>query len=254
MRGTAERLRAVGLLVAFSVGIAVVVAATPDTTTVELDAGADQALGVDGGDGQVPDGAATTGAGSAADVSTTGDGDLEAVGSQRPDGIIDTGAPDALASDEPGVGAETALTSPGDGSSAPGVSADSIRLGIGISDLGAIGALGPGYDQGEPREHIEAILTELRATGRHVLHVLLSGSPINGSPVTWYVKAGGPFVNRCRVLPPSGYSAEKPLTANTPYVVTAIAVDKYGRDLDLDQFEAHNAFVKIVCLLYVSRS
>ena len=73
---------------------------------------------------------------------------------------------------------------------------------------------------------------ELRATGRHVLHVLLSGSPINGSPVTWYVKAGGPFVNRCRVLPPSGYFAEKPLTANTPYVVTAIAVDKYGRDLE----------------------
>ena len=92
------------------------------------------------------------------------------MGSQRPDGIIDTGAPDALASDEPGVGAETALTSPGDGSSAPGVSADSIRLGIGISDLGAIGALGPGYDQGEPREHIEAILTELRATGRLPVH------------------------------------------------------------------------------------
>jgi len=47
---------------------------------------------------------------------------------------------------------------------------DSITLGIGVSDLGAVGALGPGYDQGDPVQHIEAILAQLREEGRLPVH------------------------------------------------------------------------------------
>ncbi|MEO7428453.1 MAG: hypothetical protein ABIY48_03630 [Acidimicrobiales bacterium] len=56
------------------------------------------------------------------------------------------------------------------GSTGPGVSASSIKIGFGLPDLSAIGALGPGYDQGDPKQHVEGILKELRAEGRLPVH------------------------------------------------------------------------------------
>lgn len=56
------------------------------------------------------------------------------------------------------------------GATAPGVSATSITIGFGLPDLGAIGALGPGYDQGNPQQHVDSILKQLRAEGRLPVH------------------------------------------------------------------------------------
>lgn len=56
------------------------------------------------------------------------------------------------------------------GGTAPGVTATAITIGFGIPDLGAIAALGPGYDQGDPQQHVEGILKELRAEGRLPVH------------------------------------------------------------------------------------
>ena len=56
------------------------------------------------------------------------------------------------------------------GATAPGVTADTITIGFGLPDLSVIGALGPGYDQGNPRQHIEGILAQLREDGRLPVH------------------------------------------------------------------------------------
>ena len=72
---------------------------------------------------------------------------------------------------------------------------------------------------------------ELEICGQYVLHVLLSGSPIKGSPVKWNVRSHGPHASNCRVLPPSGYSPDRLLQANTPYTLHVIGIDKKGNGL-----------------------
>lgn len=75
-----------------------------------------------------------------------------------------------MAGSESGGSTATTVSSAADGSTAPGVSSDAITIGFGISDLSVIGALGPGYDQGDPQQHIEAILAELREDGSLPVH------------------------------------------------------------------------------------
>jgi hypothetical protein len=87
-----------------------------------------------------------------------------------------TGASEA---GDPGGAGGAGSASPGDagtesaggtrhpgGATAPGVSATEVTIGVGLPDIGVIAALGPGYDQGNPRDHVEAVLAHLREEGR----------------------------------------------------------------------------------------
>lgn len=51
-----------------------------------------------------------------------------------------------------------------------GVTDSEIHVGVGIPDLGALAAMGPNYDFGDPREHIEALLARWREEGRLPVH------------------------------------------------------------------------------------
>jgi hypothetical protein len=64
-----------------------------------------------------------------------------------------------------------APTGPGSGTgTAPAPNGESLRIGVGLPDIGAIAALGPGYDQGDPRAHVESALAQLRQEGRLPVH------------------------------------------------------------------------------------
>ena len=112
----------------------------------------------------------------------SGDGPLDSVSSDSQEGTapsVDAGGADigdvsgSAQGDEPGPPSGESPRGGGDAgraSEAPGVDDGSITIGFGLPDLGAIGALGPGYDQGDPREHVTAILDALRAEGRLPVH------------------------------------------------------------------------------------
>lgn len=51
-----------------------------------------------------------------------------------------------------------------------GVTADTIRIGIGVPDLGVLAALGPNYDFGDPADHMNALLEDWRERGLVPVH------------------------------------------------------------------------------------
>ncbi|MDX1449956.1 MAG: hypothetical protein R3246_12930, partial [Acidimicrobiia bacterium] len=51
-----------------------------------------------------------------------------------------------------------------------GVSDDTIRVGIGVPDLGVLAALGPNYDFGDPEDHMNALLEDWRERGLVPVH------------------------------------------------------------------------------------
>ena len=100
--------------------------------------------------------------GGAAETGPVGSGDgLGAVAVSGDSAVNDGGAGARRTGGRPGGGVDA---------TAPGVSATDIALGVGLPDLSAIGALGPGYDQGDPRQHVEGVLQQLRAEGRLPVH------------------------------------------------------------------------------------
>ena len=64
-----------------------------------------------------------------------------------------------------GGGGDTGPTGP-----VRGVTADKIKIGIAVPDLRAIGALGPGYDQGDLAGHARALLQSLKREGAIPVH------------------------------------------------------------------------------------
>ena len=64
--------------------------------------------------------------------------------------------------------ADPAATSAG--RSATGVDDGSIKIGIGVPDLGPLANLGPNFDFGDPQKHFEAILAGWRASGQVPVH------------------------------------------------------------------------------------
>jgi hypothetical protein len=51
-----------------------------------------------------------------------------------------------------------------------GVTTDTIRIGIGVPDLGVLAALGPNYDFGDPADHMNALLEDWRERGLVPVH------------------------------------------------------------------------------------
>lgn len=148
----------VGLAAAFLVGVLLTAVLVPERSEVLATGAAARGRAAGGagtGEGTVA-GADGPAAGSGDDGSATG-----AEGSAT--GVGGTGG---------GTGGTAAGTGGGGGggATAPGVTANSITIGFGLPDLGAIGALGPGYDQGDPQQHVDSILKELRAEGRLPVH------------------------------------------------------------------------------------
>ena len=110
-------------------------------------------------DGVDPGAAAVSGGSGAGEAS----GGPEAAADGRRAGPTTTvaGAGVAGSSGEAG-GPSPAAASAG---SARGVSADSIKIGVALLDLGAVRQLGPAFDNGDRRAHFEAILAGWRETG-----------------------------------------------------------------------------------------
>lgn len=167
---------------AFAVGVLVTALVAPERsdvlatgsdggfTTVGGDDGADGSGFVDDGSGSV-DGGSFDAGGGAVDVGDAGDPGASPSGS----GGAGAAAGPATAGGGGGgagggAGPAGGAAGAGGGATGAGVTADSITIGFGLPDLGAIGALGPGYDQGDPKSHVEGILAQLRAEGRLPVH------------------------------------------------------------------------------------
>jgi len=161
------------VVAAFLVGVLVAALAAPDGAVV--DPGAQVATGgvgtstgggraSGGGQGGSARGLGTAD-GSSGDPSAGAGAGGSAGGGQGSGGDGSSGAVDPAA-----PGGAGAAGGGGGGATAPGVSADAITIGFGLPDIGAIAALGPGYDQGSPRQHVDAILAQLRAEGRLPVH------------------------------------------------------------------------------------
>jgi hypothetical protein len=164
--GTARKGRGIlGLSVGFLAGVLLAALVVPDTDEVvtQRDGGRSAAQGT----GSLELGASEEGV--ALDADASGEG-VEA--GQPGSGAGGDGA--SGGGGEVGGGGEgtdgSGARRPAGGASAAGVTADEIVVGIGLPDIGAIAALGPGYDQGNPRHHVEAVLDQLRQDGRLPVH------------------------------------------------------------------------------------
>ncbi len=162
----------VGLAAAFLVGVLLAALLVPERDEVLAsgpgsELGGDGASSSDGGAVSGGDSAPTSGVegavgGDSGATSPTGGG---ATGGTSTGSVAGAGSPGAPGA--PGGGGSSAAAG---GATAPGVTASSITIGFGLPDLSAIGALGPGYDQGNPKQHVEGILRQLRAEGRLPVH------------------------------------------------------------------------------------
>lgn len=151
----------VAVSVAFLAGVLVAALVVPERDEV-VGAGPIATAGGDGAESAVPTGAD----GGRVDGSTRPGGGS---GSQSGGGTGGTAAPGAGSGSGGGGGGGGEPGASG-GATAPGVTANEITIGFGLPDLSVIAALGPGYDQGNPRQHIEGILAQLRAEGRLPVH------------------------------------------------------------------------------------
>jgi hypothetical protein len=151
-----------GLAAAFLVGVLVAALVMPERDEV-LAAGSSTGPGAAGDDGSPGDVAP-------GEVAEAGDGGAQTPGTVTiPSTTGSAGVTGGDGSGGDGSGGGTSGGTPG-GGGARGVTATSITIGFGLPDLGAIAALGPGYDQGNPRQHVEGILGQLRAEGRLPVH------------------------------------------------------------------------------------
>ncbi len=184
--------------VGFLAGVLVAALALPERSEVVLDSASE------GIDGQ----AAIDGAGS-----TGTDGAPTAAGAAGPGGraaaTSRTGT--ATGGTAPGSG-PAGGTSGRPGAAARGVTATAVTIGFGLPDLGAIGALGPGYDQGDPRSHVEAILAELRASGR---------LPVHGRDIE-------PVYSSYNILSPEAQRATCEQFGNDSSVFAVVAIHDFG--------------------------
>ena len=96
------------------------------------------------------------------------------------------GVPTVGGTTGPGVAGPGTTSGPGGGPvtgpavNVRGVTADKIRIGIGIPDIGVVKALGPNYDVGDPRQQMEAVLKGWKDRGL---------VPINGRDVEFYYRS-----------------------------------------------------------------
>lgn len=74
------------------------------------------------------------------------------------------------ASDDGSGGASTGSPAVAAGGRVTGVTNDTIRIGIGVPDLGVLAALGPNYDFGDPADHMNALLEDWRERGLVPVH------------------------------------------------------------------------------------
>jgi hypothetical protein len=97
-----------------------------------------------------------------------GDHALDAVPTAEQDPGAAMAADGTPGASEPRQGAPTGRRAGTTAAAAP--TGGSLRIGVGLPDIGAIAALGPGYDQGDPRAHVESALAQLRQEGRLPVH------------------------------------------------------------------------------------
>jgi hypothetical protein len=146
------------LAVGFLLGVLVAVAVVPDRAATTTQTAGDAAGGAQGesatGDNTVATGTEAGGAGDAAGVGTAGGASGSGSTASR------------AASGGTTTGGRSATTIPGVPGLEPaaqrGVTAQKIHLGIGLPDISVIAALGPGYDQGDIRAHVESVLAAWR--------------------------------------------------------------------------------------------
>lgn len=153
----------VGLAAAFLAGVLLTAVAVPDR---------DEVIAADGSSLADAGGFSGTG-GESSDVTGAGDTDGGEVSAGGDGGGSTSGGAGSSGSDGGGTtggGGAGGTGGSGGGATAPGVTADAITIGFGLPDLAAIGALGPGYDQGDPQQHVEGILKQLRAEKRLPVH------------------------------------------------------------------------------------
>ena len=120
----------------------------------------------------VPAGRVTTVVASQRDGDGSVDTPGEVFGTGGPDGVQSPGATSG-----PGIGGPSGPVGPGGpgkgGGSAisvRGVTANKIKIGVGIPDIGVVKALGPNYDVGDPREQMEALLRGWKDRGLVPVH------------------------------------------------------------------------------------
>lgn len=155
--GAAAPLQVAGWVAAFLLGVVMVAMLDPGPRRVV-------AAGSSGGDGEGGGSTRVT------DAATISGGAGDAVGDRPASTDGGQGNGSTPERGNPGQNARGAPAGEAGDASAPGVSATAISLGVGLPDLSAIGALGPGYDQGDPRQHVEGVLRQLRAEGRLPVH------------------------------------------------------------------------------------
>ncbi|HEU5085738.1 MAG TPA: hypothetical protein VFU14_20520 [Acidimicrobiales bacterium] len=196
---------------AFLVGVLVAALVMPERDEVVLREGAAGTPGSLAGGGSAAAGSAAAGRrtagvaarGGGSDGSGGGAGGAAAAGSG-----VAAGVPGA-----PGGGSGGSGGGAGGGrSTARGVDATTVTVGFGLPDLGAIAALGPGYDQGDPRQHVEAILAELRATGR---------LPVHGRDIV-------PVYSSYNILSPEAQRATCERFGNDDSVFAVVAIHDFG--------------------------
>jgi hypothetical protein len=151
--------RAAPWVAGFLVGGLLVVVAVP-----EMDEEIAEAGGRGRTAGPTVRGSAASGLGAGEPLEDGGQDAPAAIGAQDQASLVDAGP----------AGSQTAGGAPtsggDDGVGAAATPGRPIRLGVGLPDIGAVAALGPGYDQGDPHAHVESILAQLRAEGRLPIH------------------------------------------------------------------------------------
>ena len=180
----------VGLVGGFVAGLLVVAAIAPDggeeaareasgrVEAGDRQSGAEGLAGVPGADpteesdgAVVTDGGGTSTDGGASAAAPTGDG-----GGTAPSG-------GAAASSDDGAPAEGGAAPPT--RNVRGVTADSITIGVGLLNLGALKALGPAFDNGDRKAHFESILAGWKRDkvvpvhGRDIKFVYREYDPVN---------------------------------------------------------------------------
>lgn len=191
---------------AFLVGVLVAALVMPERDEVVLREGAAGTSGAVTGGGGAGGSASGGGAGGESGAVRAGSAGAGGAG----------GAPAARAGGAGGQGAPGTTGAPGAGGAPAGpvrgVDATTVTIGFGLPDLGAIAALGPGYDQGDPRQHVEAVLAELRATGR---------LPVHGRDIV-------PVYSSYNILSPEAQRATCERFGNDAAVFAVVAIHDFG--------------------------
>ena len=157
-----------GLAVGLLVGVLIAVLVAPDHSTTIARAGRGGADNPAGDASATNDAGGVTGGATAADAVT---GAVNRATAASSGGTTNSRTGSGSAAGSPG----SADGLPAGGSGVPlpsvrGVKTDSIRIGVALLDLGPIKALGPSFDNGDRKAHMESILAEWRRDHQVPVH------------------------------------------------------------------------------------